>query len=74
METEFSNPLWQLVIPPAIALLIWPLARRSGRASADRIHELQDDLRHRRPRGYLVLALVALMVLAAWIDFQIRRG
>ncbi|OZA94820.1 MAG: hypothetical protein B7X57_00150 [Erythrobacter sp. 34-65-8] len=47
---------------PVLMLLVWPLARSSGRAQADRMRQLMGDLRHGRVRGYAIIAAVVTMI------------
>lgn len=54
-------------------VLFWPLARASGRARAERLRDLGEDLRHGRIRGFLVLAFVAAVFLAAFLGRSLRQ-
>ena len=58
-------PLLPLLLLPLILLLVWPLARRSGKLKGDLTRQLVDDLGHGRPRGYAIVAIVLGIVLLA---------
>jgi hypothetical protein len=56
------QPILALVLIPVMMLLLWPLALASGRAKANRMRALQDDLQNGRPRGFAILASVIGMI------------
>jgi hypothetical protein len=68
MAPEPTHPLIPLVVSGLLMLLLWPLAKASGRASGDRLRSLQEDLRQGRTRGYLVLAVVAAILIASFFE------
>lgn len=69
---ETLRPLLPLLAIPLILLIVWPLARLSGRAQAQRMHRLGDDLRHGRRKGFYVIAAVVVMLIVTKIDYLLR--
>ena len=69
---EFS-PWLALLAIPILLLLFSPLAYRSGKAKAERIRGLRDDLVHGRTRGFLIVLVVVVLFIIAQIDFAMRN-
>lgn len=61
------HPLLPLLLMPLILLLVWPLARRSGKLDADLARQLVDDLDRGRARGYAIVAIVLGIVLLSTV-------
>jgi hypothetical protein len=67
-QPEPTHPLIAMAVSVLLMLLLWPLAKASGRASGDRLRSLKEDLRQGRTRGYLVLAMVAAILIASFLE------
>ena len=63
----------QILATLLVLLLVLPLAVRTGRAKAERLRGLRDDLINGRARGYWIVAAVILLVVIAKIDFAMRN-
>lgn len=59
------HPVLLLALLPLILLLVWPIAKRSGKFEADLTHGLVDDLKQGRSRGYAILAVVVAIIVLA---------
>lgn len=65
MEFTDLHPAIRVAAMVALMLLLIPLAMKSGKAKADRMRGLSDDLKHGRLRGIAILAVVAGIVIMA---------
>jgi len=72
VESEFPDLLRVLATYALVAILVLPLALVSGRAKAERLRELQDDLKNGRLRGYAVVAIVVGVVVVASLEHLLR--
>jgi hypothetical protein len=66
-------PLIAMAVSGLLALLLWPLAKASGKASGDRMRRLGEDLRQGRSRGFLVMAVVAALLIATFVERLFRQ-
>lgn len=57
-----NSPLLLLLVPVLLALVLWPLARASGKAEARRMSDLRMDLGQGKARGLAIVAFVVGMV------------
>ena len=57
--------VWQLLLPVVIAALAVPFGIFAGRAKAARMRELREHLLTGKARGYLVILVVIIMVIAS---------
>ena len=57
--------LWQLLLPFVIAALAVPFGIFAGRAKAARMREFREHLLTGKARGYLVILVVIIMVIAS---------
>lgn len=73
VQPEPPHPLIAMAVSGLILLLAWPLAKASGKASGDRLRNLGEDLRQGRLRGLLVLAAVAAILVATFVERSYLR-
>lgn len=52
-----------IVVAVVLSLLLWPLARAAGKAQADRMRGLRDDLEQGHGRAFAVIGVVVVLVL-----------